>query len=215
MRRRFTGIFAGPVLAALTLLAVPEVAHAAPCLVPSFPCLSIEPSPKDVVVGGTFEVGVIVRDISDLFAYDVELSYDPTALAVVSITDGNALSPSNPIDFLSFFDNSIGEASASDTMERPNPGVTIGALGGLLFIIKFQALAVGSTIIEFDTICGDPPADLFCTQLLDSNNPSLLIPYLSVAGIVNIAQRVPEPALMALLGLGLAAAAGRRRAVRR
>jgi Cohesin domain/PEP-CTERM motif len=212
MIRRFARIFAGPLLATLALLAVPGVAHAAPCLVPSFPCLSIEPSPKDIVVGSTFEVGVIVRDISDLFAYDVELSYDPSLLAVVSITDGNALTPSNPFDFISFFNNSLGEASASDTMERPNPGVTIGALGGLLFTIKFQALAVGSTIIEFDSICV-PPGDLFCTQLLDSNNPSLLIPYLSVTGTINIS--APEPGLIALFGLGLVAAARRRRVSRR
>jgi general secretion pathway protein D len=213
MRRRFARIFAGPLLAGLALLAIPGAAHAAPCLVPSFPCLSIEPSPKEVTAGSTFEIGVVVRDVSDLFAYDVEVSYDPSILGVVSITDGTALSPSNPIDFLSFFDNNLGEAFASDTMERPNPGVTIGPLGGLLFIIKFQALAAGSTTIEFDTVCGDPPGDTLCTQLLDSNNPSLLIPYLTAVGYVKIAD-APEPGLMALLAVGLLAAA-RRRASRR
>ena len=199
-------------VAVLGALTVPSRVDAAPCLVTTVACISIDPSITNVSVGDTFFVDVKAEDVVDLFAYDVEVAFDPFFVRVLSITDRFFLSGgsvSGTGNFLSGSDNTLGEGFGSDSrLGFGTPGVSDGGLGAVLYTIKVKARAAGTTVIDFDTVCDQQ--DPFCTELQDSTTASL--PYSTASGVVNIRQptSVPEPSLLALIAVGAGIARSRR-----
>lgn len=56
------------------------------------PILSIDPPSQGANVGDNFLLNVTIADITDLFAYQFDVAYDPTVLAAQSIMEGVFLS---------------------------------------------------------------------------------------------------------------------------
>lgn len=215
MHRQLTRRFAAPLFAAFVVLVGVSGADAAPIL-------RIDPPIKDVFVGDNFFLDVYIDDAEDLYAYDVEVTFDPAILEAGFATDGTFLNEGGTeatlatisMSLTSAPDNLEGFVFAADTQfDAP------GASGsGFLFRLMFTALAVGESIIGFDVACD--VVDPFCTALRNSNTTAdngFLgdpIAYETQNGLVRVTQRpasVPEPALLALLAIGAVARRVRRR----
>ena len=151
-------------------------------------------------LSGVFDLSVNVSDAQDLFAYQVDIVFDPAALTAVSIVEGPFLGTAGTTFFIpGTIDITAGLISlTSSSLLGPGPGATGD---GMLFQLRFQPRKIGESDVLIDT-----------AVLLDSTLAD--IPYIATPGTVGVTG-IPEPgtASMLLMG-GLFAAWTRRRAWR-
>jgi len=149
--------------------------------------------------GQTFTVPVSITDVSDLFAFQFDLAFDPTILQLQSISEGSFLNSAGSTIFApGTIDNTAGTATTTaDTLTGTGPGASGG---GTLADLTFQAIAPGTSTL---TLSG--------AILLDSNLND--IPFTTSNGTVTVgAAAVPEPNGLSWIGaLALGAALRLRR----
>jgi hypothetical protein len=164
------------------------------------PILGVQPQITTVQEGDPFSLGVSIASVADLYAFQFDLSFDPSILSAVEVTEG----PFLPFGGSTFFlpgtiDDGTGTITFNaDSLIGPVPGVDGN---GILAVIEFAALAPGTSSISLSNV-----------QFFDSNlNP---INVTTLDGAVSV-QAVPEPSafLLVLVALGLTtlAAAKKRR----
>lgn len=158
--------------------------------------ISVTPSALNVTVGQTFSVDVFISGVSDLYAFQFDMGYDPSVLSAGTISEGAFL----PQGGLTLWDTgSINHSGGviDDTfgsLQSIVPGV---GGSGILASINFTALATGSSNIS-----------LFDIILLDSQIFDIDVSGVSSANILVSAQTtpdptIPEPATVVLLVIGL------------
>lgn len=157
-----------------------------PCLAIAIPIVSVQPSTSTIYPGDTFNLSVGISDVTDLFAFQFDIGFDPAILSAVSVTEGPFL-PSGGSTF--FVPGTIDNIAGSISF---NADSLIGAISGVsgdgtLATLSFQALALGTS-----------PVDLSNVILLDSTFSD--ISFNTANASVNV---VPEPATFILLGSGL------------
>jgi len=173
-------------------LARPAPAHGAPLT------LSITPSPKVVAVGQAFVLDVAVADVSDLFAYQFDVLFDPAILRVDTVVDGGFMTSGGETSvfggaFVLGLDNMTGFVTVLDSLLGPVPPAAGSSGAGLLLTLGFTALAPGSTAVSF-------------ANLIFEDSQGGLIDALVVDGLVEVTQAtaaVPEASAFALLAIGL------------
>lgn len=113
--------------------------------------LSVSPSSTAVSAGSVFTVDVNVSNVSDLYAYQFDLSFNPGVLSVVSSSEGSFLSQGGSTYFIpGTSDNVHGlVAATADTLVSPVPGVT-GS--GVLAAFTFDAAKSGSSNITISGV---------------------------------------------------------------
>ena len=156
--------------------------------------LTIDPSASNVSVGDTVTLNVDITGVSDLFAYQFDLTFDPTILSAVSVSNGLFLSmPSDGSFIPGTIDNVGGGVSATaDFIFGPGPGVTGD---GTLAIFQFTAIGSGTSAIS---------TPLGSVILLDSGLND--IAFTTSDGSVSVAggsSNVPEPSSRLFMGVGL------------
>lgn len=125
------------------------------------------PSTGVAADGGPFTVSVVVEDVTNLGAFQFDLTYDPAVLAMVEIEEGP------------FLGSSGREVQClTPRMERGSLGLTCVTLGavpdgpsgsGELATITFRPLASGSSPLHFTRLTlTDPPAQPLPTQAQDA-----------------------------------------------
>ncbi len=154
------------------------------------PILSIQPPSTSVAAGTTFAVDVNVANVSDLFAFQFDIGFNPSTLAGVSVTEGSFLPSGGSTFFLpGTIDNTLGTISFNaDTLIGAIPGVS-GS--GMLAILDFSALSAGTSAI-----------DILNVSLLDSTLSPISSTTANGRATVG-GQVVPEPSSLLLLGTGL------------
>ena len=135
----------------------------------------VSPATANVGVGQFFEVDVDVNSITDLYAYQFDLSFNPAVLQATSITEG---------DFL----GTITENA--DSLETAIAGVS-GS--GTLVEFEFEAIAPGISQNQISNVF-----------LLDSNLEGINADIADGAVTVNIVT-TPEPSCAVLVALGVVA----------
>ncbi len=143
-----------------------------------------------VAIGDTFDVPVSVSGVSDLYAFQFDLSYDPTVLQLLSINEGSFLPSAGSTLFIpATIDNTAGAAtSTADTLIGTIPGAS-GE--GDLAIFDFKAISVGNSALTLSNV-----------TLLDSSINN--IAFTTTNG--QVVSEVPEPNILPMLGLVLASA---------
>ena len=164
------------------------------CAAPTF---SLAPSATTVLQNQAFTVNVLVNDVTDLFGYQFDVSYDPSLFSVTSVSEVSFLSAGGSTFFSpGTIDDTAGSVSfVFDTILGGIDGVS-GS--GLLGTINFSALgtAAGSGSIGLNEVSA-------LNSALDTIDLATVAP--AVVAVV------PEPATWALLSLGLVGMLGLRR----
>lgn len=109
----------------------------------------IDPSETNVHVGNTFTINVNLADVTDLYGYDIWLSYNTSFLDVIAVGPPHLL-PEPMIEIIEP-DGIIHIYKILSSPEQPVSG------SGTLASVTFNATAVGSCILDlFDTLLFDP-----------------------------------------------------------
>jgi hypothetical protein len=183
------GIFRKKILHLALLSFVVIVFGAVPARADSV--VSIQPSVSIPGVGETFDVLVEISSVSDLYAFQFDISFDPAILSAIDVTEGSFLPGGGFTFFIPGSIDNIG-GSISFTADILLTAVSGVSGSGTLADLQFQALTVGTS-----------PVNLSNVILLDSNLSD--IPYNTSNGSVS---PVPEPSTVLLLGSGLIGLAG-------
>lgn len=138
-------------------------------------------------VGATFAIPVSISNVTDLFAFQFDLSFDPSIVQLQSITEGPFLPTAGTTFFLpGTIDNTAGTATfTADALIGPISGVS-GS--GVLADFNFEALSEGTSNLTLSNAI-----------LVDSSGG--LISFTPQSGQATIAGRtLPEPTFFPLLG---------------
>jgi hypothetical protein len=133
----------------------------------------------DVGVDQIFTLPVSIADVSDLYAFQFDLAFDPAILQLLSISEGSFLpSGGSTIFFPGTIDNIAGTATdTADTLAGNIPGVS-GS--GDLVDFTFEAISPGISSVSLSN-----------GLLFDSSFNS--IPFTTVDGSVTVTATTPEP----------------------
>jgi len=164
--------------------------------------LSVSPNFKSVANGQSFTLDVSVDGISDLYAWQVDLGFDPTLIRADGVDEGPFLTSLGSTTFFiaGDIDNIGGTVSFNaNTIIGADPGVS-GT--GVLATFHFTALAPGLSSI---TLFNETLLDSFTQGIaVDVNGGSVEVTAPSGGG-------VPEPSTIVFSTLGLLACACVRR----
>lgn len=155
--------------------------------------VSIAPATSTVGVGGTVTLDVNIEGAVDLYAYQFDLSFDPTIVSAVSLTEGTFLTSGGgtTLFFAGPIDNVAGNILFNlDLLTGPISGVNGN---GTLAILTLSGLTAGTSSI-----------DIANAILLDSTFNQTNATLESGALTVN-STAVPEPSTALLLLAGVAA----------
>ena len=154
------------------------------------PTLGIQPASTTVEPGDAVTLDIDISNVTDLYAFQFNLGFDPSVLTATAITEGAFLPGGGPTLFIpGAVDNVAGTiAFTADTLVSLVPGLT-GS--GTLATVQFNALALGTSAITLSNIF-----------LLDSSL-NLIDSSLSSGTVTAKAAAVPEPSTGFLFGIAL------------
>lgn len=161
-------------VAALALfgpLAAAPAAHAAPPTA----TLSLEIDPAEVTAGDPFVVTVTGAAVSDLYSYDLELTYDPAL--VEPATDA----PTGPAGGFTSTVTGPGTLTVSHTRLGTSPGLS-GTSDVVLASIPLRSLAAGSALVQLSSV-----------RLVSSTGEVVTANDVASGTVVIAAVPVPEP----------------------
>jgi len=158
--------------------------------------VSIEPPNSGFALNKNFSLRIFVSDVSDLFAYQFDLGFDPKVLSATSVSEGSFLRDAGPTFFVpGTIDNKAGTISfTADTLLGSARGFSVG--GGTLATANFKAISTGIS-----------PVTLSDVTLLDSKLSTIDSAVEGGTVSVTPVAPVPEPATLTLLSAGLIAVA--------
>lgn len=159
--------------------------------------ISVQPSTLNVGEGQTFSLDVAIANVTDLYAFQFDLGFDPTILEAESVTEGSFLSSGGSTIFFPGTIDNVGGTIAfnADTLVGAIAGVS-GS--GTLASVEFYALGTGTSVISLANV-----------ELLDSNFN--LIDFSATNG--SVISTIPEPSSSVFIGAALLLLALRQRKV--
>ena len=170
------------------------------------PILSIDVSDSTPNVGETISVDIVATDVTDLFAFNLDVAFNSTVLSATSVVPGSFLNSVGltlgDLGLLGFDTTTPSEIrDINDSLLGPVGGVT-GT--GVLATVSFDVVGSGISNLSFLNVNA-----LAGTELIDSGGAPITIA--DATGVTVTAASVPEPPVLLLMGAGLVGLfAGRR-----
>ena len=148
---------------------------------------------------GQFNINIDITGVSDLYAYQFDISFNPSILAAITVSEGGFLSSAGSTSFVpGTIDNGTG--TISFTADSLISAISGANGSGTLAIISFNALQDGVSALNISN-----------TLLLDSNLSDIAATTTSGSVTVSDTATVPEPTSWALMGAALIIGAWTRR----
>src|SRR4029077_14819083 len=96
-----------------------------PALADAVPTLSINPASSTVSAGSNVVLDVNIANVTDLFAFQFDLSFAPGTVSAASIAEGAFLAAGGTTAFIPGTIDNVGGniAATADTLIGPGPGV--------------------------------------------------------------------------------------------
>ncbi|MCU1476455.1 MAG: hypothetical protein JWQ64_1148 [Subtercola sp.] len=138
---------------------------------PATESVSLTATPS-VSVGDTVDIGLKLVGATDIFAYDVTLTFDP---AVLSYVDGSATGPTGGFD-------SVEKSTGSITLVNSRLGTSPALSGDLASIATFTAVGSGDASIAASTV-----------SLVDETGATTALSDAATADVVVAAAPTPTP----------------------
>jgi hypothetical protein len=113
--------------------------------------VEVQPLSLTVNQSQTFSLDIKISDVTDLYAYQFEIGYDPLILQATSITEGSFLSGGGTTNFTAGdIDNTAGTISlTANTLQ----GLISGVSGpGILATIGFGPSGIGSSTVSLSNV---------------------------------------------------------------
>lgn len=114
------------------------------------PKVVMSPAVKSLVAGETYEVIISVEDVSNVFGYNIYLSFDPTLVEMFLSSKGNFLGSSTTGLLASYKDPGKSSGVLIIGESRTDGNTSSGS--GELCRITFKALASGTSKLYFSGI---------------------------------------------------------------
>lgn len=153
--------------------------------------ISLQPANPTINQGQSFSIGVDITNVTDLFAFQLDLTFNPHILFGVGVSEGAFLSSGGTTFFIpGLIDNTNGTiAFNADSLIGGIPGVT-GS--GTLLNVQFQGIGSGTSGIGVENV-----------SLLDSAFSTITTTTTNGSVIVQGTTPVPEPSSIVLASTGL------------
>ena len=122
--------------------------------------IRIDPVSSTTSPGGAVDVNVSITDVTDLYAYQFDVTFNPVVVSAASVTEGSFLAAGGSTFFVpGSIDNTLGTiAFTANTLLGPVPGVS-GS--GTLATLRLTGIRLGvspltlSNIVLLDSMSGD------------------------------------------------------------
>jgi len=150
------------------------------------PTVTFEPVSQEAVLGDSFYLDVVVKDVEDLYGFQFQLSFDPEIVEAISLVEGDFLSTGGSTFFKAGeIDNTAGTIDWTYGLLLDGvPGVS-GS--GSLTTLNFNAIGSGTTLLTLSNV-----------KLVDSSSQEITCGVED--GSITV---IPEPANILLFSLGL------------
>jgi uncharacterized repeat protein (TIGR01451 family) len=109
--------------------------------------VSIDPASQDVVLGGTATTDVRVQNVTNLYGFEFQITFDPAVVEAVQVQPGTFLSPDWILS--STIDNANGIIEYALSQRDPSPPQSDSGLGGVLATITWRGKDMGTSPIQF------------------------------------------------------------------
>ena len=152
----------------------------------------VAPATANVGAGQFFEVDVDVNSITDLYAYQFDLSFNPAVLQATSITEGDFLDEGGTTLFFPGTIDNVG-GTITENADSLDTAIAVVSGSGTLVEFEFEAIAPGISQNQISNVF-----------LLDSNLEGINADIADGAVTVNIVT-TPEPSCAVLVALGVVA----------
>jgi Cohesin domain/PEP-CTERM motif len=142
--------------------------------------------------GSSFVVDVDITGVSDLYGFQFDVGFNPSILAATSSNEGTFLKSAGATYFIPGTIDNVGGSvtNNADTLLTAISGVNGG---GLLATIDFTAVGSGTSALDLANV----------TLLNSGLNPISVTTVDGSVSVEGVTTAVPEPATLALLGLGV------------
>jgi hypothetical protein len=152
--------------------------------------ISLQPSAATPTLGSPLTVDVNVSGVSDLYAFQFDLGFNPAVFSATSVTEGALFSSIGVFFSPGFIDNTTGTITfIGDSLSGPGPGVSTD---GTLATMTFNSIGAGSGSLTLSNVI-----------LLDSNLADIAVTATGTTVTV-VDSSSPEPGSWLLVGAALA-----------